>query len=551
MPPWVSKLLVAITCAVVLTPPAVASDLWMSLGPNIRHQAPRWQGIRSDTGALWNTDAPWKTVAANTRVVLFSGGQIDWADDADLASAFADMQRRHIAFGLEDSVLVQSERCKCQCEAYGKAGALESTLAKIQRNGGKLQYLRMDEPFFFGHVFSDPTACHEPIQQLAVEVAESIKLIRKYFPDVQVGDVEPIDNCQIQTKELTQWFDAFETATGTGLAFFHTDLVWSDIAMQRLGPLSRQLAQRRIPMGIIYNADDTGTSDQSWEQSAVSHFTKIESLLNIHPDQAIIHSWVDYPGQVLPEGQPGTLTHVAFRYLRPLPQVKASRESNIISGQLTTPQGQPMPNCRIRIDAVDSAGVMRPVWRNITGTVPAQATTAVMGIRINIEGAKSCAGKGRATIGVLQYKEPETGKQFSVPPLQDAKPQSDRSLWPWPGIGTTFTIDSEKTTVANLKTIAVTPGAKFVLASPMAASANAEKSGYATVIFMDAKQKGLLRRMLWFEPSIDTLGTTTTDANGKFQFAIPDAVARSQFEIRVCYPGSQAMRPAETGIKKL
>jgi hypothetical protein len=83
------------------------------------------------------------------------------------------------------------------------------------------------------------------------------------------------------------------------------------------------------------------------------------------------------------------------------------------------------------------------------------------------------------------------------------------------------------------------PGAKFALASPMAVTASAEKAGYATIVFQDAQQKGLMRSMLWFGPSVENIGATTTDAQGRVQLAIPYTMAPGKFEVRAAFVGSQ------------
>jgi hypothetical protein len=57
--------------------------------------------------------------------------------------------------------------------------------------------------------------------------------------------------------------------------------------MRNLEPLAVQLKERRIPFGIFYTADGGVTSDREWTQSAIRHFTEIESVLNLHPDTAI------------------------------------------------------------------------------------------------------------------------------------------------------------------------------------------------------------------------------------------------------------------------
>jgi hypothetical protein len=76
-------------------------------------------------------------------------------------------------------------------EAYGNPGELELVLQKIRSNGGELRYVHMDEPFFFGH--RDPSGCRLSAIQLAQHVAASVASMRRIFPELQVGDSEPVN----------------------------------------------------------------------------------------------------------------------------------------------------------------------------------------------------------------------------------------------------------------------------------------------------------------------------------------------------------------------
>jgi hypothetical protein len=155
----------------------------------------------------------------------------------------------------------------------------------------------MDEPYFWGHRYSGPTACHESAEAIAQAVAESVRLVRKYFPNAQIGDAEVVDQSRPSVDELVAWADTYQRITGEKLAFIDADLNWKKESMQNLVPLSKALKARGIPLGIIYNAAAKGdepwidansvsNSDIGWVQNAVDHYTKIESGLGVHPDHA-------------------------------------------------------------------------------------------------------------------------------------------------------------------------------------------------------------------------------------------------------------------------
>ena len=195
-------------------------------------------------------------------------------------------------------------------------GALERLLDKVRRNGGDVKYVTMDEPFFYGHRDSSATSCHETAAALAHALKDSIRIVRTFFPDARIGDDEVVDQSKPWIEELGQWADAYRAATGEPLAYLHADLDWSEGATLNLLPLSKMLKQHGVPLGIIYDADRFAKTDQSWTQNAISHYTRVEEGLGVHPDHAVFETWTRYPTHMLPESESGTLTNVVLQYIQ-------------------------------------------------------------------------------------------------------------------------------------------------------------------------------------------------------------------------------------------
>jgi hypothetical protein len=306
---------------------ASAQEIWMSAGPHINHPAPGWEGIRTDSGDLWKPDAQWATVAKHVKVMGLVVPNLERVTDSDLKLLLDDLKRRQIALEISTGLIVRSGRCRSNTEAYVDPGALERIFEKVRRNGGDVKYVAMDEPYFWGHRYSGPTACHESAQAIAKAVAESIRVVRQYSPNAQIGEAEVVDESRPWIDELASWADAYRQATGRSLAFIDADLDWKKASIDNLVPLSRALKARGIPLGIIYDAAANGQegwfdpknvqkSDVGWVQNAVKHYTEVESGLGIHPDHAVFATWVRYPTRMLPESQPGTFTNLVFRYLQ-------------------------------------------------------------------------------------------------------------------------------------------------------------------------------------------------------------------------------------------
>ncbi|GGF18541.1 hypothetical protein GCM10011611_25520 [Aliidongia dinghuensis] len=515
--------------------PSAAPEIWVTATSQPIQIQSRWTGVRTDAVDQWRPDAAWPAVAAHARVAKLIAGNIENTHEADLKAVIDEVRRRHLALALEIGPLVRTPECGPPTESYGRAGETEAILQRIRGAGGELDYVAMDEPFFYGHV--DPGGCRLSSAAIARQVATSIASMRRIFPNLKVGDIEVVGTDQARLAELVQWADDYRAATGERLAFLHADVAWSELAMRNLPPLAAGLRQRQVPFGIIYNADADVGSDVEWTRSAVDHVAEIETALGIHPDAAIFQTWTRYPTRVLPETQPGTLMGVPLQYLRPPSSLSLSRSGDGISGTLSGPDGAPMADAAIRLTAVDVAGRAWPTSRSLSGTVPEGAATAVVGIRVGVEGACDCAGPTAVILGGLHYREQGRPAQDVSPvtlPVADA-PMSLRTLVVVPG----------RTQAPNLKQFPVTPGASFSFEAWIAAPEAAERSGYATVVFLDAQGKGLLRRNLWFEPAVGSLGSVATDARGRFHLAWPASAALSpEAEVRGVFDSDPSHRPA-------
>lgn len=460
-------------------------------------------------------------------------------DDDVLKQAFSDMKRRNVAFAVELTLLTKTDSCRYKGEGYlDDVQTLKNLLERIRRTGGELSYIAMDEPFYYGHQYSGPNACHESATEIARRVAATVVIARSIFPNVQIGDEEVVNASRPAMDELAEWADAYRAAVGEPLAFIHADVEWSGLAMRELEPLAAALKARHVSLGIIYNADADARSDEAWAQSATEHFTEIESVFGVHPDHAVFQTWVRYPTRMMPDDQPGTLTNLALRYLQPAASLSLTREGAGIAGRLTDSQGQPVSGADLTIEAIDIAGRMASTERRLTGKVPKNAATAVIGIRANIEASCVCAGDTNATVGVIHYSEAGTCRKQDIAPGAPRLPRAIK-------------LTPSQTIVWNLKQIPVTAEASYTLSAPIAAPASAENAGYVTAIFFDSAGKGLGRSMLQFRPSRRDLAKVITGADGRFKLAVPAGIAAAHAEVRAYYPGRATFRPAISSLPPL
>jgi beta-lactamase regulating signal transducer with metallopeptidase domain len=480
------------------------------------------------SGDMFNPDSDWKTVAGHTSVIQLRFGMIVNSKDDYLTHIFSNLAERHLALAVELPMLVRSDRCPQRTQAYSDPGAVEKALERIRRLGGDLKYGVMDDPFFFGHRFGAASTCHEPPGELAQQIAENVRLVRTYFPRAEIGTSDVVDESRAWIDELVEWTDLYRRVTGEPLAFFHANVGWSQPAMRNLMPLASAVQARHIPFGIIYNAEDEARSDTAWSDNTRQHIAEVESALGVHPDRAIfLRGWF-YPTRLLPETQPGTLTNLAFQYLLAPPSVALSRRSNILSGRMGDAQGHPVASASLTVEALDVAGTMDLVERHLTGKVPADAATVEVGIKIDTAGS---AGVANASLGTIRYREEATGRHDEIPPFVPAAADNHPSV-------RTMQLFPGEPTVRAFKQFPVTPGADYDLTAPMAVSANGERAGHVYLKFLDGTGKSTRYDILWFRPSVRSLGTAVTNADGRFRMEIPAPVLEARSDIRAYFPGS-------------
>jgi hypothetical protein len=272
---------------------------------------------RSDFFQMFDPAAPWQRTAKGIQVQELPPSLVLSADKATLSRIIADLGRRHIALAVEFGWLHSPNddgRCGKGVEGFAHSGAASRFSRLIKEAGGDLQYVDMDEPLTFGHAYKGPQACKWTIEQTAANVAEGVAAIRAIFPNVQIGDTEPVGSADpTWPAQIRQWVAAYQAATGTPLAFLHADIQWNQPWQRELGLVKAIAHQNGLSFGIIY--DGVGKTDVEWADGAVARFHQIEGNLQWKPDTAIIKSWEPLPTHMLPENQPGTLTNLALRYL--------------------------------------------------------------------------------------------------------------------------------------------------------------------------------------------------------------------------------------------
>ena len=304
---------------------ATAPEIWLAGVPPFA-RSKMFQESESDYLELFRADAPWSNAASHVQVFLTNGGLILRESDDQLKSVFADLKRRHIALAVETGLLAGKDSAGRQACGVGIEGFIApdqgTTIAnRILKNGGTLDYIVLDEPLWYGHVFHGPNACQSSIEDVAREVAARVVAIRKIFPSVKVGDNEPAATLQPSDwlDQITKWTKAYQTAAGEPFSFFNADVQWSGPWKQQLPVLKKLVEGEGSKFGIIYNGGGSAAqeSDEVWTQEAEDRFRAVETNPALVPDIAVLQTWGRWPKKMLPENQRGTMTNLVIRYLSP------------------------------------------------------------------------------------------------------------------------------------------------------------------------------------------------------------------------------------------
>jgi hypothetical protein len=262
--------------------------------------------------------APWMRALPRVNVFVMGERYADTGPDANLRVIFAFLRSHNVALALGLGVLPGQSGCGRGVEGMISRGNAGRIATRVKSLGGIVRFLAMDEPLFYGHQYDrSPAACRMPISKVADGVSDSVTQMEKIFPGIEIGDVEPLSAFPAASwhDQFERWVTEYQRATGKPLAFLQVELAWGEHWDVRLRPLQSSLRHARIPLGMMYNANEPQASDAQWISAAKANVVASESILKSRPDQAIFVSWTAHPSHLLPDSAPETLTYLVNWYL--------------------------------------------------------------------------------------------------------------------------------------------------------------------------------------------------------------------------------------------
>lgn len=294
--------------------------IWLS-GVDPEAQKARHVTEPADYMDLFKPDAPWEKAASRLAIFKFGTRFVLHSDDAELKTVIDDLRRRHIAFAVELGVLESGGpgTCGYGVEGYGNPTAVESVARRVKALGGQIDNVAMDEPVWFGHIVdkvskSNGNGCRYSVPEIAEKAAAKIAVLRRYFPDIKIGDIEPVSarapGGPQSIDDILTFENLLREKTGAAPVFFHADMAW---AFQGWQPLLETLATRLrasgVRFGVICDGDPTAGGNDAWVDQAVERCRKVAANPRTRPEDFIVQSWEPLPTRMLPETDPGSLTY--------------------------------------------------------------------------------------------------------------------------------------------------------------------------------------------------------------------------------------------------
>jgi hypothetical protein len=191
-------------------------------------------------------------------------------------------------------------------------------------DGGHIDNIAMDEPYV-----TTARNLHLPAQYGVEQTAQFVALVRRAYPGMAVGDIEPYPS--FQPAELMQWVDALQARlrqSGVkGIDFLRLDVDWMHfhpgdpkgaLGWQGVRMIEAECHRRHLPFSLIYWAADYPSlrhadrqTDQTWTDGILDEAARYAAAGG-RPDEIMVESWLlspeAVPAHAVPENNPNTMT---------------------------------------------------------------------------------------------------------------------------------------------------------------------------------------------------------------------------------------------------
>ena len=481
---WLSVLTPHVACA-------AGNRVWFAPLPVL--QRPNGQEAGAvDFNDLFRPDADWGAAGQRIGVFKIYGETLRHASDAQIADMASALRRRGVRLALELPVLTGA--CGGSSVRQAQPARLADRLARLHV---RLDLLAMVGPLVDGVVNHLDGACRSP-QDVARDAAASVDWIRRSFPAIEVGEIEPAGAGAHfpEAAQLPGWIASL-SAAGVGLAFLHQDVSWESAWQAPLRGMAAAAAQAGIAFGVIANSSRQALSDAAASSEMRANLRAAEQVLGGPPQDIVFQSWEDYPRHVLPAVAPDSMLGAASAGLVPVARF-------IMSGarvRLVDENGAAIGGAPVSLEQPETSAVPG----QLSGTVPHGARQVLAGVRLH----RDCVCAADAIAVTLSA-------------LKLAQPGGTNALGRVGGGNIELMAASGETRLLNTAPVPVAEDQPFTLSYRLQVKATAERSGFLALIFLDRAGVEMRRSLIWLGPQWRHETRLTADTNGAV--AVPSLV---------------------------
>lgn len=266
--------------------------------------------------SLFTSPGDWQLAAKYIDVVELSSQFFIFAPDSVVKEAIDYLKARNMRLAVA---------AEFQCNLGPTWEFASTTISKkIQRAGGTIAYLAMDEPLLYLYYMPSGRGCGLDFDKVLHRTKQMILPYLEVFPDIEIQDVEPFPHLFLKEnwREIyIEWQGVFERATGRKIKSLTMDINWRESSLTSSGPdvgspeaikklvknVSEFASTQGLRVGIIYNGKASAKSDVEWLRQAAAHIDIIEAA-GVVPHDVVFQSWHKYPRRLLPDANPNTFT---------------------------------------------------------------------------------------------------------------------------------------------------------------------------------------------------------------------------------------------------
>ncbi len=360
---------------------------------------------------LFDLDSTWPQATEQIAAFKLHAWQVrHFIDDEQLRRIVDWLETNDIPLMFETEPLPPPDPDVCDhTESFEGPYDLEMA-RRIAEFGGTIDVVAIEEPFHFAHLLTGPGACQYPVERVVDEVIDYVTEIRRIFPDVPVGTIEPIwQNPRTEPDHLATWLDTYQERAGEPFAFLHADPEWARADWAETARAIEDVADARgVPFGVLYNGGGE-TDGDTWLALTMDRIAHYQTTIGGTPDHIVLQSWVDQPDRVLPDDDLGAFTSLINRYQGQPSQLTAIVETGAAPGgagdevrfELRDATGAPLGNQPLSVELRPLSGAAQT--HTVSGTVPEAADNAVIAIRVHAEDAAT--GQTDVTIDRVAYRD--------------------------------------------------------------------------------------------------------------------------------------------------